>query len=204
MLKAKIINLKEMKINSLKVILIAAIPMVFACNTKTTSSSESDSTSTETASSDGTSTSGSGASYVSLNSGSGSGSSGSSSTQIIRDTTSGGGYIYADTRKPIEADLLFVDVSSGDTLYGPSGDIVNNALIQDNGTWKLDEAKIKRDGNKIKVKSGDDKMKMDEDEMKMKTGDSKMKVDVNDDSKLKTPDSKTKVDDDGDTKVKPK
>jgi len=203
MLKAKIINLKEMKINSLKVILIAALPMVFACNTKTTSSSESDSTSTETATADGTSTSGSGASYVSLNSSSGSGSS-SSSTQIIRDTTSGGGYIYAETRKPIEADLLFVDVSSGDTLYGPSGDIVNNALIQENGTWKLDEAKIKRDGNKIKIKSGDDKMKMDEDEMKMKTGDSKTKVDVDDDSKIKTPDSKTKVDDDGETKVKPR
>lgn len=139
---------------------------------------------------------GSSASFKSLNTGPG------SSTTIIRDTVSGG-YVYSESSKPIDADLLFVDVSTGDTLYGPSGQIVNNAVIQQEGTWKLDETKIKRDGDKIKVKSGEDKLKIDDEETKVKTGDSKVKTDADDpEAKIKTPDSKTKVEED-ETKVKP-
>jgi len=170
---------------------IAVITALSSCNSKNQQSTNADSVnSAATAATDRTSTS-----YVSLNAAS------NGSSTIVKDTTDAGGYVYSDTYKPIDDDILFVDVSTGDTLYGPSGIIVNNSLIEEEGKWKLDETKIKRDGDKIKIKSGDDKLKLDDDEMKMKTGDSKMKTD-DDEAKLKTPDSKTKVEDD-ETKVKP-
>ena len=100
--------------------------------------------------------------------------------------------------------MLFVDVSTGDTLYGPSGTIVNNALIQTDGTWKLDEAKIKRDGDKVKIKTADEKLKMEDDEMKLKDGTSKLKTDE-DESKTKTPSTKEKSDmEDNESKTKPR
>ena len=170
---------------------IVSMSVLYSCSSKNNQSADSDSVSTGSeASSLGT-----GASYVNLNTASG------TSTAIMKDTTEAGGYVYSDTYKPIDEDILFVDVSTNDTLYGPTGLVVNNAIIHENGTWKVDKTKIKRDGNEIKIKSGDDKLKIEDEELKMKTGDSKMKVD-DDEAKLKTPDSKTKVEDD-ETKVKP-
>jgi len=182
-----------MKVYS-KIIAIAAIPIFFACNSETKKNSDADSVSATDNAETGTPNT---TSYVRLN-------SGTETQTIIRDTAEGGGYIYANSREPLENDLLFVDVSTGDTLYGPSGTIVNNAVIQTDGTWKLDEAKIKRDGDKVKIKSGDEKLKMDDDELKLKSGDTKMKSDE-DESKTKTPSTKEKNDmEDDESKTKPR
>lgn len=170
----------------LKFLAVAAIVSFAACNnankngTEGTSAGNDDSTPT------------SGASYVVLNSG--------QTGTIVRDADAGG-YVYVDSRKPIENDMLFVDVTSGDTLYGPKGVIVNNALIGTEGSWKLDEAKVERDGDEIKIKTEDGKIKIDGDEMKAKGEDSKLKVD-GDESKAKDGDMKEKTEDD-ETKIKP-
>ena len=139
------------------------------------------------------------ASYVNLNTG--------EQLSLMRDTMAASGaggssFVYSDSHNPIEPDLLFVDVSSGDTLYGPSGTIVNNAITKSGDVWKLDETKVIREGDKVKVKNDSTKLKMSEEQMKVKTGDTKVKVDGNE-TKVKTPDSKEKVDETGQKKIKP-
>ena len=80
---------------------------------------------------------------------------------------------------------FYVDINTQDTFYGNSGQVVNNALIHgDDGSWKVDETKIKIDGDEMKMKNGDDKIKIAGDEYKEKTGDTKVKVD-GDESKVK-------------------
>jgi len=182
-----------MKVYS-KIIAIATIPVFFACNSGAKKSSDADSVSSMESTEAGSAGT---ASYVRLN-------SGTETQTIIRDTIEGGGYIYADSREPLESDLLFVDASTSDTLYGPTGTIVNNALVKTDGTWKLDEAKIKRDGDKVKIKTADEKLKMEDEEMKLKSGDSKLKTDE-DESKTKTPSTKEKSDmEDNESKTKPR
>lgn len=169
---------------------MAAVPVFFACNSSHKENANSDSVNANETSEGSVSTT----SYTNLNSG--------QPASIIRDTETNS-YIYSDTRKPIEPDLIFIDVSTSDTLFGPTGLVVNNALVQSEGTWKLDETKIKRDGDEIKIKSGDEKIKIEDEEMKVKDGESKLKVDGAE-SKIKTPTTKEKTDDDGETEVKPK
>ena len=198
-----------MKVPMLKLMAFGVLLGFTACSGNKTNESAENTDSANTANQSATDSLSSG--YVNLSTGEkitltkeGSAGSGAGASSATSGSESGSGmYIYADTRKPIDADMLFVDVSTGDTLYGPSGVVVNNALINSGGTWKLDETKIERDGDEIKVKSDTEKLKMDDDEMKLKTGDSKIKADE-DESKTKTSTSKEKVDDDGETKVKPK
>ncbi|WP_207428183.1 hypothetical protein [Pedobacter sp. SYSU D00535] len=145
----------------------------------------------------------------SAGSASGSGSTSGSGSATAGGSVSGSGsagslYVYADTRQPIEADMLFVDVSTGDTLYGPSGIKVNNAIRRNGERWELDNAKIERRGDEIKIKSGNEKIKIDGDDMKYKSGDSKLKVDDGEEFKSKTPTTKEKVEEDGETTVKPR
>ena len=67
--------------------------------------------------------------------------------------------------------------NSGDTLY-QTGIVVNHAIMRADGKWMLDDTKIKRDGDQIKIKFPDgDKIKVDGDEMKSKDEDGKIKVD---------------------------
>ena len=202
-----------MKLNYLRAVALTSIIAFTACtSTNKNDSANADSASTtEVGDADNTAD----ATFVNLStgepvtitresSGSSGESSGAGSGSASAGSSSGGGrYVYIDSRKPIEADMLFVDVSSGDTLYGPSGIVVNNAITQSNGKWILDETKVEREGDEIKVKNGNDKLKMEDDEMKVKTGDSKIKVDGNE-TKVKTPTSKEKVDDDGETTIKPR
>lgn len=73
---------------------------------------------------------------------------------------------------------FYVDLTTKDTIYGETGMVVNNALIKTpEGTYMLDEAKIKSDGDEWKAKSEDVKIKVDGDEMKIKTDDKKVKID---------------------------
>ena len=126
--------------------------------------------------------------YVDLNSG--------SEIYIIRDKTSG----YAtDSIAKVPVDF-YINTSTNDTLYR-TGMVVNNMLIEEEGKWKLDETKVKVDGDEIKIKDGDSKVKIDGDESKTKDGDYKKKVD-GDDVKIKDGDSKIKIEDGVVTKKK--
>jgi hypothetical protein len=106
---------------------------------------------------------------------------------------------YAESNnEPVD---LYVNVATGDTIYGKGRYVVNNYIVKtEDGAYKLDNKKIKIDGDEIKIKDGDKKFKMEDGEMKIKDGDEKMKVDA-DESKLKTDEMKTKTED-GETKTK--
>ena len=102
------------------------------------------------------------------------------------------------TNEPVD---LYVNVATGDTIYGQGRYVVNNYIVKtEDGTYKLDNKKIKIDGDDIKIKDGDKKLKMEDGEIKIKDGDEKYKADA-DESKLKTEDMKTKTED-GEKKTK--
>ena len=55
---------------------------------------------------------------------------------------------------------------------------MNQAIMKADGKWMLDETKIKRDGDNIKIKYADgSKVKMEEGDLKIKSDDGKIKVD---------------------------
>jgi hypothetical protein len=96
---------------------------------------------------------------------------------------------------------LYVNVATGDTIYGTGRYVVNNYVIKaPDGTYKLDEGKLKIKKGEIKIKDGDRKLKIEDGEMKIKDGKEKMKVDA-DEMKLKTDSGKMKTED-GHTKEK--
>ncbi|MDB5120312.1 MAG: hypothetical protein JWN56_1530 [Sphingobacteriales bacterium] len=120
-------------------------------------------------------------SYVDLNTG--------KKVYIIRDNDSG----YATdsiAKVPIE---FYINSETKDTLYR-TGMVVNNMLVEEDGKWKLDETKVKIDGDKIKMKDGDSKTKINGEESKVKDGDYKEKVD-GEDVKIKDGDTKIKIED---------
>ena len=91
---------------------------------------------------------------------------------IIADPTTGWA-MDSISKVPVE---FYID-NSGDTLF-QTGLVVNNAIMKADGKWMLDETKIKRDGNDVKIKYSDgSKVKMDGEEVKIKTDDGKIKVD---------------------------
>jgi hypothetical protein len=97
---------------------------------------------------------------------------------------------------------LYVNVATGDTIYGEGRYVVNNYIVKtEDGKYKLDNRKIKIDGDEIKIKEGDKKFKIEEGEMKIKDGDTKLKADA-DESKMKTEDMKTKTEEGEPTKTK--
>ena len=93
------------------------------------------------------------------------------------------------TNEPID---YYVNIATGDTVYGRGRYIVNNYLVRTpEGMYRLDDKRIKMDKNDIKMKDGNMKLKMDKGKMKTKDADGKMKMDK-DDSKMKTGDMKMK------------
>lgn len=115
---------------------------------------------------------------------------------IIADPTTG---IAVDSKTQIPVEFYY-NPTTLDTLY-QNGMVVNRMLIKEGeGKYKLDDMKIKIDGDKIKIKTDTSKLKIDGDEMKMKDGEEKTKMD-NDEMKIKSPSGKVKIDDEG-TKVK--
>lgn len=104
----------------------------------------------------------------------------------------------ASTDEPVD---LYVNVATGDTIYGPGRYVVNNYIIKtSDGTYKLDDSKVKINGDELKIKEGDKKLKMDDGEMKIKDSAAKMKADDNE-AKMKTEELKEKKED---TKTKTK
>ena len=95
---------------------------------------------------------------------------------IIKDSVSGEA-IDSITKEPV---LFYVNLETKDTIYGKTGEIVNNAIIRtENGAYLLDETKIKMPEAEIKIPSGDVKIKVDGDEIKIKTDEKKIKIDGN-------------------------
>ena len=112
-------------------------------------------------------------SYTNLNTG--------KTVYIVADPATGWA-VDSITKVPVE----FYIGTTGDTLF-QTGLVVNHAIMQTDGKWMLDETKIKRDGDDIKIKYSDgSKVKMEDDDLKIKGEEGKIKV--NDDT----------------TKVKPK
>lgn len=137
-----------------------------ACNSNPDGVTTTDSTSMESSSSMSMETEATviPGSYTDLNSG--------KTVYIVSDPQTGWA-IDSITRVPVE----FYTNNSGDTLF-QTGLVVNQAIMKSDGKWMLDETKIKRDGDKIKIKYEDgSKMKMDGDELKIKGEDGKVKVD---------------------------
>lgn len=97
----------------------------------------------------------------------------------------------ASNDEPVD---LYVNVATGDTIYGEGRFVVNNYIVKtEDGKYKLDNKKVKIDGDEIKIKEGNKKFKMSADEIKIKDGDAdrKLKADA-DEQKMKTEDMKTK------------
>lgn len=91
---------------------------------------------------------------------------------IIADPETGWA-VDSISRVPVE---FYID-NAGDTLF-QTGLVVNHAIMKADGKWMLDETKIKRDGDEIKIKYSDgSKVKMDEGDLKIKSDDGKIKVD---------------------------
>jgi hypothetical protein len=97
------------------------------------------------------------------------------------------------TNQPVD---FYVDMATGDTIYGRGRYVVNNYIVRSNdGMYRLDAAKVKIDKDDVKIKDGSKKFKMDKSEMKMKGAGEKMKMDTTSGKmKMKTNDMKKKVD----------
>jgi hypothetical protein len=113
----------------------------------------------------------------------------------------------AVTQEPVD---LYVNTATMDTVYGRGRYIVNDYVIKTpEGTYKLDDAKVKVTKDGIKIKDGNKKIKIEEGEMKIKDGNSKYKVDEDEEKykdgtiKMKTEDDESKMKSDGE-KVKTK
>lgn len=107
----------------------------------------------------------------------------------------------ASNDEPVD---LYVNVATGDTIYGEGRFVVNNYIVKtEDGKYKLDNKKVKIDGDEIKIKEGNKKFKMSADEMKIKDGDTDTKIKADaDESKVKTEDMKTKKEEGEPTKTK--
>jgi hypothetical protein len=98
---------------------------------------------------------------------------------VRRDETSGR---YVDeSGSPVD---FWVDVNTRDTFYGSAGTNVNNALIYENGDWRVDDSKVKVDGDEVKMKDAAGKTKVDGTDYKDKTSDAKVKSE-GDETKVK-------------------
>lgn len=152
---------------TLKIMSMVALSTTFmACNSNRTESSEMDSNSTDTSvMMDATSASVVPGEYTDLSTG--------KTVYIVADPETGYA-VDSITRVPVE---FYID-RSGDTL-DRTGFVVNNAIMQTEGKWTLDETKIKRGRDDLKIKHSDgSKTKIEDDgDIKMKNADgSKIKV----------------------------
>jgi len=160
---------------------------LMACNNEGTTADNDSATNTDIATADATLARVEPGTYVDLNTG--------KEVYIVRDEETG----YATdsiAKVPVE---FYVNTTTRDTIFR-TGQVVNNLLVEEEGKWKLDETKVKIDGDEIKIKDGDSKVKIDGDDSKVKDGDYKKKVD-GDETKIKDGDSKTKIED-GEVKQK--
>ncbi len=103
----------------------------------------------------------------------------------VRKDEATGKYVGNDNN-PVE---YYVIMSTHDTIYAPTGQKMNYAMVHDNsGKWSFDKSKIEIQND------GD---------IKMKDDDRKVKIDKDGDIKFKDKSGTTKIDaDDGNVKIK--
>ena len=116
---------------------------------------------------------------------------------VVKDENTGK-MINKETGDPVE---LYVERRSKDTIYGPTGEVVNNKLrINQEGRYvyygkiKDGDYKYKAEEGEYKVKDGDYKEKYEDGEYKVKRGDYKKKVEADGDVKIKQGDRTLKID----------
>jgi len=79
-----------------------------------------------------------------------------------------GRMVNVQTNEPVD---IYVDTRTNDTIYGPTGTVINGYVIKtDGGGYAFDE-------EEYKLKVGDYKEKIEGDEAKVKTDDKKIKTD---------------------------
>ena len=87
---------------------------------------------------------------------------------LVKDASTG---LMVDetTKKPV---YMYVDTETKDTVYGPTGKVINGHVVLEEGKWKYTENEIKLKGE------GDDyKMEVEKDgDIKIKDGDRKVKI----------------------------
>lgn len=114
-----------------------------------------------------------------------------------------GAMINVETGKPV---TLYVNKKTKDTIYGPTGAVVNNKLrLNDDGKYIYADASEYNGGDdgEYKVEGDDYKEKYEDGEYKVKDGDYKKKVEADGDIKIKDGDTKIKIDGEtGEKKVK--
>ena len=76
---------------------------------------------------------------------------------------------------------FYVDVQAADTFYGATGQNVNNAMVNENNTWRVDESRIKITENKMVIEDDEAKLKVKADKAKLITEDQKIKAKTNSD-----------------------
>jgi hypothetical protein len=97
-----------------------------------------------------------------------------------------GAMVNADTK---DALYIYVDTEKKDTIYGPTGEVINGRVIKTD-----DDKYVFEDGSKLKVEDG---------ETKYKDGDYKMEVEKDGDVIIKDGENKVKTDGEtGERKVK--
>jgi len=127
--------------------------------------------------------------YLDLNTG--------DSLAIVRDSASGE---FVDEHTGKAPTAIFVDTRSRDTIYGPTGRVVNgNVQKDDHGTWV-----VKGGGDEYKAKAEDGtKVKVEGEDSKLKSGSYTRKVDGDGDVKIETGTKTIKIDGEtGERKVK--
>jgi len=101
---------------------------------------------------------------------------------VVKDSTNGV-MVNKETNEPVD---IYVDTETKDTIYGKTGEVINNHVIKlDDGKYTYAEAdidpvkvKTEADGD-YKVKDDNSKIKVEEDgDVKIKEGDKKVKIDA--------------------------
>jgi outer membrane lipoprotein SlyB len=111
-----------------------------------------------------------------------------------KDSTTGL-LVNAQNGQPVD---VYVDTQTHDTIWGPSGKVVNGHVEKTGTHWK-----VRDDGTTVTTTSDDVKVKTDDGDTKVKNGSYTKKVDKDGDVKIETGDKTIKIDGEtGERKVK--
>ncbi len=107
------------------------------------------------------------------------------------------------TMKPVEYYIVkYPDQNVYDTVHGVTGLVTNGLIMQKEGKWQFDDAKVKWDGTELKMKDRyGRKVKWEAGQMKITDWNSKYKSEKGDDTKYKQEWDKIKWKEDGSTKT---
>lgn len=107
------------------------------------------------------------------------------------------------TMKPVEYYIIkYPDRDIYDTVHGVTGLVTNGLILQKEGKWEFNDAKVKWDGTELKMKDRfGRKVKWEAGQLKITDWNSKYKSEAGDDTKYKQEWDKIKWKEDGSTKT---